>query len=139
MANFIADTNKKIQDLFVYIVSCGKSSKGPPRNDQELAKDAPLVDDFGLQIFIPKEDQSTRPTNTSDVPQINEQDQGLIVVIPPVQENIEQQKQEQKQENGNVIEPLPIGFIPEGRANVPQPPGKREFRPIFRTGEIVKK
>lgn len=28
MANFIADTNKKIQDLFVYLVSCGKSSKG---------------------------------------------------------------------------------------------------------------
>ncbi|KAK4720905.1 hypothetical protein R3W88_011138 [Solanum pinnatisectum] len=35
MANFFIDTKKKIEDLFVYIVSCGKSSKGEENDDDD--------------------------------------------------------------------------------------------------------
>ncbi|XP_059310335.1 uncharacterized protein LOC132061568 [Lycium ferocissimum] len=51
MANFIADTKNKIQDLFVYLVSCGKSSK-EPGNEQGLAIDVPgNAQDHGLVII----------------------------------------------------------------------------------------
>ncbi|KAM3281021.1 putative protein isoform X2 [Capsicum chacoense] len=162
MANFFTNTKNKIQDLFVYIVSCGKSSKEPSRNDhQGPSRDAPLdPQDAGVPpshvpqnnaqgqlphtIVIQPEkttqNQGQPTTNTPPVQEnIEQEDQGLLVVVPPIQENIVEQQQgqvnsqEQKQENDDDFVPLPPGFVPEGRANFPKPPGKRSA-PIIKTG-----
>ncbi|XP_059309011.1 uncharacterized protein LOC132060132 isoform X1 [Lycium ferocissimum] len=153
MAKFIADTKSKFQDLFEYLVSCGKSSKG---NDQGPARDV-QGDDLGLTIYMPKEDQAGP---ASDVPPRNAQDQGHIVVIgpgnntqnqgqptniPPVDDAQQGQglviidestginAQEQEQDDDIDFEPLADGFVPEERANFSRPPGKKSA-PIPKTG-----
>ncbi|KAF3623270.1 hypothetical protein FXO38_30838 [Capsicum annuum] len=162
MANFFTNTKNKIQHLFVYIVSCGKSSKEPSRNDhQGPSRDATLdPQDAGVPpshvlqnnsqgqlphtIVIQPEkttqNQGQPTTNTPPVQEnIEQEDQGLLVVVPPIQENIVEQQQgqvnsqEQKQENDDDFVPLPPGFVPEERANFPKPPGKRSA-PIIKTG-----
>ncbi|KAM3338637.1 hypothetical protein P3S68_030723 [Capsicum galapagoense] len=78
MANFFTDTKKKIQDLFVYIVSCGKSSKvDEPRNPQvnyepivpisDVQGDANVQQDFA--IFPPGDERNNlicKPEDSSD-------------------------------------------------------------------------
>ncbi|KAH0757218.1 hypothetical protein KY290_020711 [Solanum tuberosum] len=90
MANFFQDAKNKIQDLFIYIVSCGKSSNEP-------ARDVPLGDELGQQIYIPEEGQAGLATNIAPIrfskePPRNDQeptrdhvledDLGIIKVFP---------------------------------------------------------
>ncbi|XP_049354405.1 uncharacterized protein LOC125818937 [Solanum verrucosum] len=87
MANFFQDAKIKIQDLFIYIVSCGKSSNELSRNDQGTARDVPLGDKLGLQIHLPEEDQV-----------------GLATIITPIRFSKEPPRNDQEPTRDHVLE-----------------------------------
>ncbi|KAK6791027.1 hypothetical protein RDI58_010108 [Solanum bulbocastanum] len=114
MANLLQDAKNKIQDLFIYIVSCGKSSTEPSRNDQGTGRDVPLGDELGLQIHLPEEDQvglatiitpirfSKEPPRNDQEPtrdHVLEDDLGIIEVFPSGDEPPINSAQNQEEEN----------------------------------------
>ncbi|KAJ8564983.1 hypothetical protein K7X08_001443 [Anisodus acutangulus] len=153
MAKFIADTKNKIQDLVV-------SSKKSSGNDQGTTRDV-LGDDPRQTIYIPEEDQAGPASDvparnaqgqghivvigqgnntqnqgqTTNIPQGDaQQGQGINQSGGNAQEQKQEEEEEQEEEeNEDDFEPLPEGFVPEERANISKPPGKRSA-PTPKTG-----
>ncbi|TMW90420.1 hypothetical protein EJD97_015739 [Solanum chilense] len=145
MTDFITYTKKKIEDLFVYIVSCGKSSKEPardvqeedqagpatnitpirfskepPRNDQEPTSDHVLEDDFGIIKVFPS--GNAPPINNAQ----NQEEENIIAQQSQELDKSKGNSQEQKEiDYDEDFKTLPKGFIPEERANFSTRPGKR--------------
>ncbi|XP_060186823.1 uncharacterized protein LOC132616222 [Lycium barbarum] len=108
MANFIADTKNKIQDLFVYLVSCGKSSK-EPGNGQGLAIDVPgNAHDHGLVII--------------DISGNAEGQEPLVPISSEPENSKEQEKENDEMFYGKTVKP-------DNKAYISTPPGKREAPP----------
>ncbi|XP_009591671.1 uncharacterized protein [Nicotiana tomentosiformis] len=126
MANFIADTKNKIQDLFVYLVSCGKSSK-----DQGPAKDVAenFQENGGLVIIDEPGNKPIAPI-TGEQGNNAEEEQQDFAIFPPgdPRNNIIYDQPENNNDEipsaGNEQYYVPP-VNPEGKANVPRAPPKR--------------
>nr|XP_016439249.1 PREDICTED: uncharacterized protein LOC107765154 [Nicotiana tabacum] len=126
MANFIADTKNKIQDLFVYLVSCGKSSK-----DQGPAKDAAEnYQDNGGLIIIDEAGNAPITPITGEQGNNAEEEQQDFAIFPPgdPRNNIIYDEPENNNNDepaaGNEQYNVPPVY-PEGKANVPRAPARR--------------
>ncbi|XP_060185514.1 uncharacterized protein LOC132614974 [Lycium barbarum] len=135
MAKFITDTKNKVHDLFVYVVSCGKSSKEPGTDQRGLAQDHGLViipgnaqDGYApiVPIIIGDEPRNEQGNNGPIVPIGEQQD---FAIFPPGDErnnfiDLPEDAQEKDKENNN--EEYHGGPVhPDGKAYTSRPPGKR--------------
>ncbi|XP_016458871.1 uncharacterized protein LOC107782503 [Nicotiana tabacum] len=125
MANFIADTKNKIQDLFVYLVSCGKSSK-----DQGPAKDvAENFQEIGGLVIIDEPGNAPTAPITGEQGNNAEEEQQDFAIFPPgdPRNNIIYDQPENNNDEipsaGN--EQYYVPLVPQGKANVPRAPPKR--------------
>ncbi|OIS99163.1 PREDICTED: uncharacterized protein LOC109231766 [Nicotiana attenuata] len=128
MANFIADTKNKIQDLFVYLVSCGKSSK-ELGNDQGPAKDvAENEQDNGGLIIIDEAGNAPIAPITGEQGNNAQEQQQDFAIFPPgdprnniIYDQPENNNDEPAAGNEQYYVP-PVN--PEGKAYVPRAPAK---------------
>ncbi|MCD9640026.1 hypothetical protein HAX54_025038 [Datura stramonium] len=130
MASFFTDTKKKIQDLFVYIVSCGKSSKELGNDQQGLAQD------HGLVII------AANPQGNGPIVPISDEDGGQqdFAIFPPgdernnlIFEPEDGEKQANNNNNNDNNEQYNEGPVkPDGKAYISTPPDtKKKIQDLF--------
>ncbi|OIT32587.1 PREDICTED: uncharacterized protein LOC109207115 [Nicotiana attenuata] len=108
MANFIADTKNKIQEMSEYSVSCGKSSKDP-QNQGPMS----IIDEPGRvvvlepppinEVFEPAPIDEQGRVVVLEPPPIDEPGRVVVLEPPPIPRTDEQgnaQGQEDEQEEG---------------------------------------
>ncbi|XP_009761868.1 uncharacterized protein LOC107765152 [Nicotiana tabacum] len=103
MANFIADTRNKIQDMSEYPVSCGKSSKDP-----QSQRPMSIIDEPGRAVVLePSPIDEPRRVVVLEPPLIDEPGRVVVLEPPPIsiideQGNAQGQElvQEEEQEEG---------------------------------------
>ncbi|KAM3281017.1 hypothetical protein P3S67_028037 [Capsicum chacoense] len=139
MANFFTDTKKKIQDLFVCIVSCGKSSK-EPGNDQQ--GNAPENAEAGYAPIVPIIVDEPRNPQVNYEPIVPISDvqgdanvQQDFAIFPPGDErnNLIYKPEDNNGDDNNTNNNNGRLVKPVGQVFTSKPSGKRSA-PIFQTG-----
>nr|XP_016439247.1 PREDICTED: uncharacterized protein LOC107765152 [Nicotiana tabacum] len=113
MANFIADTRNKIQDMSEYPVSCGKSSKDP-----QSQRPMSIIDEPGRAVVLePSPIDEPRRVVVLEPPLIDEPGRAVVLEPSPIDEprRVVVLEPPLIDEPGRVVvlEPPPISIIDE--------------------------